>query len=49
MKVGRIGLILLGAWLILQGAQRFISIPFLTGDIMALLAIVAGIFLLIGK
>ncbi|MGI6366106.1 MAG: hypothetical protein ACOX2G_10360 [Bacillota bacterium] len=49
MKIGRVGLILLGVWLILQGVLRFVSIPFLTGDIMAVLAIVTGIILLIGK
>lgn len=49
MKLGKIGAILLAVWLILQGLQQFVNISFLTGDIMAILALATGIILLIGK
>jgi hypothetical protein len=54
MKSARtIGLILLGVWLVLTGAMVFIpaigTLVSFTTQIMAALAILAGIFILIGK
>lgn len=48
MKLSRIGSIALGVWLILQGIPRFIDFR-MDGNIMAALAIAAGIFILIEK
>jgi len=48
MKLGRIGSILLGAWLILQGLPKLINFA-LDGTILAGLAIAAGIFIFIEK
>lgn len=51
MKMPRgLGMILLGGWLILTGLLRFVSvpIPFLIPG-MAILAIVAGVLILIGR
>ena len=49
MKLGKIGATLLAVWLLLHGLSNFIAIPFLTGDIMAILALATGIIILIGK
>ncbi|MBI3942303.1 MAG: hypothetical protein HY326_04760 [Chloroflexi bacterium] len=44
------GLLLLGIWLIVTGLQQFVSIPIAgLGMILALLAIGAGIFILLGR
>ena len=43
-----IGLLLLAIWLILMGVQTFVAISGL-GPILAALAIVAGVFILIGR
>jgi hypothetical protein len=43
-----IGFLLLGIWLILTGLSAFISMGGL-GVILALLAIAAGVFILIGR
>ncbi|NMC56840.1 MAG: hypothetical protein GYA50_06445 [Eubacteriaceae bacterium] len=46
----RLGLILLGIWLIVTGLLKFISIPVpYLGSIMAVIAIVAGILILLSK
>lgn len=46
----KLGLILLSIWLIVTGLQKFISIPIpYLGNIMAVIAIAAGILILIGK
>lgn len=46
----RLGLVLLGIWLIVTGLQKFISIPIpYLGSIMAVIAIVAGILILLSK
>ncbi len=46
----KLGLTLLGIWLIVTGLQKFvsISIPYLS-TIMAALAIAAGVLILLGK
>jgi hypothetical protein len=45
-----IGMLLLGVWLILSGAIPLLNLGFNgSGTLMALLAIVAGVFLLVGK
>lgn len=50
MKLGKIGATVLAVWLLLTGLLHFIpSIPFLTADIMAGLALATGIIILIGK
>jgi len=50
MKIKRIGLIALGVWLILQGLPKFINFSFSGLDtVMAVLAIVAGILVMIDK
>jgi hypothetical protein len=49
MKITRnIGFLLLAIWLILTGLAAFISMAGL-GPILALLAIAAGVFILIGR
>jgi hypothetical protein len=48
LKLGRIGSILLGIWLILKGVPYFVDIK-IDGMIMAVLAIVTGILVLVGK
>lgn len=47
----RLGMTLLGIWLILQGALPLLqlSLPFDAGALMNLLALVAGIFLVTGR
>lgn|GEM_PF-2473565 len=50
MKLGRIGGILLAIWLIVQGLTEFIDLSFNgLGTIMAVLALVAGVFILLSK
>lgn len=44
-----IGFLLLAIWLILTGLAAFISALSGLGPVMAILAIVAGIFILIGR
>jgi len=44
-----IGFILLGIWLILTGLAYFVPIIAGLGMILAILAIVAGIFILLGR
>jgi hypothetical protein len=44
-----LGIILLAVWLILYGILHFIAVTFNAGDILAILAIVAGILLLIQR
>lgn len=45
-----IGMILLGIWLILTGLIPLLSLSFSgLGTIMAILAIVAGVFILLGR
>ena len=45
-----LGMLLLGIWLILTGLLQFVSIPIAgLGMILALLAIVAGVFILLGR
>jgi hypothetical protein len=49
MRITRnIGMLLLGVWLILQGLSAFISFGAL-GVLMAILAIAAGVFILLGR
>ena len=49
MKITKsLGMLLLSIWLILAGLMQLISIP-IPGIIMALLAIAAGVLILIGK
>ncbi len=44
------GMLLLGAWLILQGAIPLLNLNFAAmGTISSVLALVAGVFLLVGK
>ena len=45
---GNIGFLLLAIWLILTGLSAFVSMGGL-GVVMALLALAAGIFILIGR
>jgi len=45
---GNIGFLLLGIWLILTGLSTFISLGGL-GVLLAILAIAAGIFILLGR
>ena len=45
-----IGLLLLGIWLIATGVLAFVHVPFAnTGLILSALAVVAGVFILIGR
>jgi hypothetical protein len=45
-----IGMLLLGVWLILEGAMPLLNINFASsGTIMNVLAVVAGALLLVGK
>ena len=45
-----LGLLLLGIWLILTGLLPFVNISFASmGSIMALLAIAAGVLILLGR
>jgi hypothetical protein len=45
-----IGMLLLGVWLILEGAMPLLNLSFNgSGTIMSVLAVVAGAFLLVGK
>ncbi len=44
------GMLLLGIWLILTGLVQVVSIPIpALGTLLALLAIVAGVFILLGR
>jgi hypothetical protein len=43
-----IGFLLLGIWLILTGLSAFVSLGAI-GPILAILALVAGIFILVGR
>ncbi|MEL7570265.1 MAG: hypothetical protein AAGU14_06840 [Eubacteriaceae bacterium] len=46
----RLGLVLLGIWLIVTGLLKFISIPIpYLSNIMAVIAIVAGVLILLSK
>lgn len=46
----RLGFSLLGIWLIVTGLQKFISIPVpYLGTIMAVIAIAAGVLILLSK
>jgi len=46
----KLGLTLLSVWLIVSGLQRFMTIPVpQLGNIMAILAIAAGVIILLGK
>ena len=51
MKLSKnLGMILLGVWLVATGALQFIKIDSsIVGIVMAILAIAAGLLLLIGK
>jgi hypothetical protein len=51
MKFNRnLGMLLLAVWFIAWGALRFIQISFIRGEpVMAVLAIVVGILLLLGR
>lgn len=50
MKITKnIGFLLLGIWLILTGLSAFTSMLTGLGPIMALLALIAGIFLLVSR
>ena len=50
MKITRnIGMLLLAIWLILTGLASFIPLLAGLGIILAILAIVAGVFILIGR
>jgi hypothetical protein len=45
-----LGMILLAVWLIATGALSFVTITFAhTGELLAILAIAAGILLLLGR
>ena len=45
-----IGMLLLGAWLILMGAMPLLNLQFAgSGSVLNLLAIVAGALILVGK
>jgi hypothetical protein len=45
--ISNIGFILLAAWLILSGLSAFV--PLNLGKLLSVLAIVAGVFILLGK
>ena len=47
-KLGKIGVLLLAAWLILQGLTAFIDFR-IDGSIMAVLALAAGVLLILDK
>jgi hypothetical protein len=47
--INNIGFLLLAIWLILTGLATFISALAALGPILAILAIVAGIFIIIGR
>lgn len=50
MKLSRLGSLLLGIWLILQGAMPLLHLHFSgSGTVLAVLAIAAGIFVLIDR
>jgi hypothetical protein len=50
MKLAKIGTLLLGIWLILKGAFPLLHLSFTSSDIiMSILAIAAGILILLGK
>jgi hypothetical protein len=42
------GMLLLAVWLILSGLSGFVSLP-LPGIVMALLALIAGVLILVGR
>ena len=45
-----LSMLLLGIWLVVTGVQHFVQIPFVnTGAISAVLALAAGIFILLGR
>jgi hypothetical protein len=45
-----IGMLLLGIWLVLMGAMPLLNLSFSgSGTVLYVLAIVAGVFILIGK
>jgi hypothetical protein len=45
-----LGMVLLGVWLIVTGLLRFVAVPVpALGTIMAVLAIAAGVLLLLGR
>jgi len=48
LKLGKIGTILLGVWLILSGLSHVINFS-IDGTIMAILAIAAGVLILLNK
>ncbi len=49
MKItNKIGMLLLGAWLILRGLESLVGFS-LGGVLMAVLALAAGIFIVLGK
>lgn len=48
MKLGRIGSVLLAVWLIVEGLVKLTDIS-IDGRILAVLAVIAGIMILIGK
>jgi hypothetical protein len=48
--VSNTGFLLLAIWLILTGLLQVLAAPFLSiGTLLAILAVVAGIFILIGR
>jgi hypothetical protein len=50
MKLSKIGAIVLGIWLILQGAIPLLHLSFSgSGTVLGLLAIVAGVLILIDR
>ena len=45
-----LGMLLLGIWLVVTGASAFVHIPFAnTGQILSVLALAAGILILLGR
>jgi hypothetical protein len=51
MKVNKnMGLLLLSIWLIISGVAKFVALPIPSLDVMmGALALVAGVFILLGK
>jgi hypothetical protein len=50
VQTSNLGMLLLGVWLILTGLMPFVAITFINmGLVLAVLAIVAGVCILIGR
>ena len=50
LRTNNWGMLLLGIWLILTGLLLFVNIPFVNmGAILAVLAVAAGVLILLGR